>query len=92
MFGNLNSSSWIGFRRLLVSISGAVRQPLSDHALERTAGARFVIDAECHTIAVTEVKFRKIAVQMLLAAAGLFVAEERGTHELKGVEPVRCSA
>ena len=67
----LASPSFLAFRLLpygLSVTSRSIGQPLADSALNRTGGALNVIYALPDAIAIPEIKLRKIAVQMLLAA------------------------
>ena len=49
-------------------ISGTICQPLADDTLQRPRAALDVIDAEHKSIAVTEIKLRKITMQVLFLA------------------------
>src|SRR5258705_5517913 len=48
--------------------SCSISQPLADDAFDRTFGAFYVIYAQPNAIAIAEVVFREIAVQVLFAA------------------------
>jgi hypothetical protein len=51
-----------------LATSRSIGEPLADCALNRPSGARTVIDAEGNAVAVAEIEFSKIAVQMPLVA------------------------
>src|ERR1700681_1766461 len=48
--------------------SGAVRQALADDSFERALGALHIVHAEPHAVAIPEIEFRQVAVQVLLGA------------------------
>lgn len=54
-----------------LSVRGLVRSPVHEtlalDALKRDLGAYVVVDTETGAVAHAEIKFRKVAVQMLLA-------------------------
>jgi hypothetical protein len=65
-----------------------IGQPLPDDALQRSFGAFHVIYAETHAVAIAEIKFREIAVQMFLAAMLVdadHAALEDGEEAFRGV-------
>ena len=56
-------------RTIVVGVTGFVRPPvgqaLADDALGRDLGARVVVDAMGHAVVVAEIKFGKVAMQMV---------------------------
>jgi hypothetical protein len=49
-------------------MSRSIGKPLAHDAFQRPRGALIVIYAKLHAVAIARVKFRKMSVQMLLAA------------------------
>lgn len=49
-------------------ISRLIGEPIADHALYHFGGPLFVVHALCDAIIITEVEFRKVAMQVLLIA------------------------
>lgn len=45
-----------------------IREALADDAFHRAKGARLIVDAKCNTIAVSEIKFSEIAMQVFFGA------------------------
>ena len=62
------SSSWNGLSGSRFATSCLIREPLALRAFDRGLGAVHVVNSKRDPIVVAEVKFREIAVQVVLAA------------------------
>jgi hypothetical protein len=47
-----------------------IRQALPADALQRFVGAHCIVNAKADAVGIAEIKFAKVAVQVLLAASG----------------------
>ena len=78
----------LGSHSASLSTNCAIGQALADDALQRAVGALRIVDAKRHAGVVAEVKFGKVAMQVLFLAVLVHPAHaalQDGEHVLHGV-------